>query len=155
MKKLLALLLALTMAFSLAACGTTAESTAAEPSQAEETTQLPETQPEAPAAPEAVDSAAEPASDVEEAAEPDENAALTSVLADAEPVELPVADTDHVYEVWMAAPGNISSVDDLANQNETYAELQERTRRKDQVPYGQLLYPDGRFQSDGGLQQPA
>lgn len=44
-----------------------------------------------------------------------------------EPVNLPIVDEEYEYEVWMAAPGAVSHEEDLANSNETFAELQRRT----------------------------
>lgn len=133
MKKWLALLLALVMVLSMAACGgkDTGSQASAAPAQsaAETPVEAPETpeEPEAPAAPAEEAPAEEAASEVEETAEVDENIPLSAVLEDMEPVELPVTDTDHVFEVWMAAPGTVSQVEDLANSNETFAELQKRT----------------------------
>lgn len=133
MKKWLALLLAMVMVLSMAACGgkDTGSQASAAPAQsaAETPEEAPETpeEPEAPAAPAEEAPAEEAASEVEETAEVDENIPLSAVLEDMEPVELPVTDTDHVFEVWMAAPGTVSQVEDLANSNETFAELQKRT----------------------------
>ena len=133
MKKWLALLLAMVMVLSMAACGgkDTGSQASAAPAQsaAETPEEAPETpeEPEAPAAPAEEAPAEEAASEVEGTAEVDENTPLSAVLEDMEPVELPVTDTDHVFEVWMAAPGTVSQVEDLANSNETFAELQKRT----------------------------
>ena len=44
-----------------------------------------------------------------------------------DPVELPISEDEPLYEIWMAAPGTVSQAEDLANDNETYAELQKRT----------------------------
>lgn len=128
MKKLLALLLSAVMLLSFVACGTEESSSAVstEPSAQETTaanTATTETAEEnAPAA----ESAVEPADSAIEAVEGEETP-LTSILADMDPVELPVSEDEPLYEIWMAAPGTVSQVEDLANDNETYAELQKRT----------------------------
>lgn len=120
MKKWIALLLCFAVIVSLAACGSTQETTSAEKSEHEIVSEAPE-------------EATSPETSVVDSAEPEESvlaaddSPLTAVLDDAEPVSLPITEEDVTYEVWMAAPGTISQVDDLANTNETYAELQART----------------------------
>lgn len=134
MKRILAMLLALMMILSLAACGGSAgaETASSAPAgEAEETsTEVDEEEAdeeEADLEEEAGDEEAAEAS-VEES-EPVEGGTgvLTDALIGMDPVSLPIEGSDHTFTVWMAAPGTISQVDDLANSNETWAELQART----------------------------
>lgn len=131
MKKWIALLLCLVMVLSMAACGgnTAASETSAAPveSAAEAPETVTEEAPEVPdTEPAAVDGSTE-----EEAAAPTgtygEDLPMSALVADMEPVELPITEDGPTYEVWMAAPGTVSQAEDLANENETYAELQKRT----------------------------
>lgn len=136
MKKLIALLLAAVMVLSMAACAggdtengtaTSTDSTQTAPETVPET--VPETENDAPAAPVEQGSAVEGSSleDAAPAGTYGEDLPMSAIVADMEPMELPVTEDAPTYEVWMAAPGAISQVDDLANTNETYAEFQKRT----------------------------
>ena len=129
MKKIIAMLLALSMVFCLAACG--GNNAAEEPeASVAESVETAEEVAEAPEAPEATEEIPMEVSAAEEVAEEpviDESAPLTAVLDSVEPVELPITDEDITLEVWMAAPGTVSSVTDLANSNPTWAEVQART----------------------------
>lgn len=132
-KKIVSMLLALTMVCSLAACGNGGSSSAAASSTAAGSTATKETQAEAPAQnePPAEAAGSEAGSDTETAAAATgiygEDAPISDIVKDMEPTELPISDGSTTFEVWMAAPGTVSQVEDLANSNETYAELQKRT----------------------------
>lgn len=143
MKKLLALLLALTLVLSLAACG--GSSTPASSAPAEETEETaPEAAPaednedETPVEEEAPE-AQETASDVEAETSVEGSGLLTDALIGMEPVSLPIEGSDHTFTIWMAAPGTLSQVEDLANSNETWAELQARTGVKIQFQMGNFF----------------
>ena len=131
MKKILSILLALAMVCSLAACGGSGTST--EASTASGSTEPEKTQAAAPAEKD-TQTPAQAASDEEgseTAAAPagtyGEDRPISDIVKDMEPTELPLSDGSTTFEVWMAAPGTVSQVEDLANSNETYAELQART----------------------------
>ena len=131
MKKILSILLALAMVCSLAACGGSGTST--EASAASGSTEPEKTQAAAPAEKD-TQTPAQAASDEEgseTAAAPagtyGEDRPISDIVKDMEPTELPLSDGSTTFEVWMAAPGTVSQVEDLANANETYAELQART----------------------------
>lgn len=139
MKKLLALLLVLTMLLSMAACGSgsgsAAEDSAGTQTGAETGTEASE-EPETSAAAESSDTGeaevseeSAPAADPETKADTasDSAAPLTSVLAGMEPTVLPICEEGPTYEIWMAAPGTINQVEDLANTNEAFKALQDRT----------------------------
>ena len=106
-KKIVSMLLALTMVCSMAAA----------PAQNE--------------TPAETGSDAEAASDTETAAAETgaygEDRPISDIVKDMEPTELPLSDGSTTFDVWMAAPGTVSQAEDLANTNETYAELQART----------------------------
>ena len=135
MKRILALLLVLSMMFCLAACGGNSESASASVSAeasaeapAEEAPEVPaEEVPEAPQEETPAEEAVPEEAIAEEEPAVDENAPLTAILDTLEPVELPITEDDVLLEVWMAAPGTVSSVQDLANTNPTWAEVQART----------------------------
>ena len=131
MKKILSILLALAMVCSRAACGGSGTST--EASAASGSTEPEKTQAAAPAEKD-TQTPAQAASDEEgseTAAAPagtyGEDRPISDIVKDMEPAELPLSDGSTTFEVWMAAPGTVSQVEDLANSNETYAELQART----------------------------
>lgn len=128
MKKLLALLLSAVMLLSFVACGTEESSSAVstEPSAQETTAANTATTETAEGNAPAAESAVESADSAIEAVEGEETP-LTSILADMDPVELPISEDEPLYEIWMAAPGTVSQAEDLASDNETYAELQKRT----------------------------
>lgn len=139
MKKLLALLLAAVMVCSMAACGGGTESNMA-PTSADSQTSAAEAADisEAPVAEETPDAASseetsthEIAPSAEDPAQPagvyGEDLPLSDLIAGMAPTELPITGDSPTYEVWMAAPGTVSQAEDLANSNETYAELQKRT----------------------------
>lgn len=127
MKKLIALLLAIVMLLSLAACGGAASNNSSAEAMEGPASVATEPEAEVPAAPAEEASTEEPASAEEAPAAVDENTPLTAVLADMEPMDLPITEDSPTYEVWMAAPGAVSQTEDLANSNETYAEFQKRT----------------------------
>ena len=131
MKKIVSLLLAAIMVCSMAACGgnssSAASAAASAGSAAPEATQAAPAQNET-AAPAG---SAEEGSDGETAAAPagtyGEDLPISDIVKDMEPTELPLSNGSTTFDVWMAAPGTVSQVEDLANSNETYAELQVRT----------------------------
>lgn len=134
MKRILAMLLALMMILSLAACGGSAgaETASSAPAgEAEETsTQVDEEEAdeeEADLEEEAGDEEAAEASAEESGPVEGGSGVLTDALIGMDPVSLPIEGSDHTFTVWMAAPGTVSQVEDLANSNETWAELQART----------------------------
>ena len=132
-KKIVTMLLALAMVCSMAACGGNGGS--GSPAAASGSTPAEETQAAAPAQ----DNAQTPAeagseaegSGAETVAEATgaygEDRPISDIVKDMEPTELPLSDGSTTFDVWMAAPGTVSQVEDLANANETYAELQTRT----------------------------
>ena len=135
MKRLLAIIMALALMLGLAACGGTAapsgvsadSAAASDSALADEAGEAPSDETDAEPADELAE---EPADSQEETAEvptADPNAPLTAVLDSMDPVELPISEDGPAYEIWMAAPGTVSQVEDLANENPTYAELQKRT----------------------------
>ncbi len=129
-KKIVTMLLAVAMVCSMAACGGNSSSAAS--SAASAGSAAPETTAAAPAQEETTTPAgsAEEGS-AETAAAPagtyGEDLPISDIVKDMEPTELPLSDGSTTFEVWMAAPGTVSQVEDLANSNETYAELQART----------------------------
>lgn len=129
MKKILALILALTMLFTLAACGGSTAASSAAPAEsvaADASVAAPEEDVE-PADEPAVESAAE-ASVVEEAAiVPSKDVPLTAVLENVEPVSLPLTEDGYSFEFWVAAPGSIAQEETLAQSNIAYRTWQERT----------------------------
>lgn len=133
-KKIVSMLLALTMVCSMAACGNGGSGSAGASTSQAESTEAQETQAAAPAqneTPAETGSDAEAASDTETAAAETgtygEDRPISDIVKDMEPTELPLSDGSTTFDVWMAAPGTVSQVEDLANSNETYAELQART----------------------------
>lgn len=133
-EKIVSMLLALTMVCSMAACGNGGSGSAGASTSQAESTETQETQAAAPAqneTPAETGSDAEAASDTETAAAETgtygEDRPISDIVKDMEPTELPLSDGSTTFDVWMAAPGTVSQVEDLANSNETYAELQART----------------------------
>lgn len=136
MKKLLSILLAVTMILSLAACGSSevssapAESSASAQEASEKATaETPEADTNIPAAPVAESSAEMSAAETDAPAVGayGEELPMSDQVTSMDPMELPISEDGPTYEIWMAAPGTVSQVEDLANSNETYAELQKRT----------------------------
>ena len=132
-KKIVTMLLALAMVCSMAACGGNGGS--ASSAAVSGSTPAEETQAAAPAQ-ENTQTSAETGSEMEgsgaeTAAEATgaygEDRPISDIVKDMEPTELPLSDGSTTFDVWMAAPGTVSQVEDLANANETYAELQTRT----------------------------
>ncbi len=130
-KKIVTMLLAVAMVCSMAACGGNGSSVASGTASAGSA--APEATAAAPAQEETTTPAgsAEEGSTEETAAAPagtyGEDVPISDIVKDMEPTELPLSDGSTTFDVWMAAPGTVSQVEDLANSNETYAELQKRT----------------------------
>lgn len=131
MKKIVSLLLALTMVCSMAACGNSGSSagtaSGSAPAEEKQTTAPAQSGTQAPAQV----GSEEEGSAGETAAAPagtyGEDLPISDLVKDMDPTELPLSDGSTTFDVWMAAPGTVSQVEDLANSNETYAELQSRT----------------------------
>lgn len=131
MKKIISLLLALTMVCSMAACGNSGSSagtaSGSAPAEEKQTTAPAQSGTQAPAQV----GSEEEGSAGETAAAPagtyGEDLPISDLVKDMDPTELPLSDGSTTFDVWMAAPGTVSQVEDLANSNETYAELQSRT----------------------------
>ncbi len=117
-KRLLALLMAMTMIFALAACGGNTESAApAESVAASEPAEAPAVE-----EPAAEESAAEEAASVVEP----EGPAYTP-YEEVPAVELPIGDGSQSFEVWMGiSPAAMNYIETLA-ENMTYAEIMNRT----------------------------
>ena len=138
MKKAFALLMAMALIMSLAACGgSTASSEAASASAS--TSSLPaasaevsaveeDTEPVAQAPAESVQSAEEAApSDTAETVVLDGDTPLSSVLENTPEVSLPLTEDSPTYQIWMCSPGAVGAITDFAESNEAFAELQKRT----------------------------
>lgn len=123
MKKAFALLLALCMVFSLAACGGSAESSAPasapEPETASETAAAPEEA--APAAPAEPEAPAEPASVVEEPASAVEEGPAEPELL--EPLSYPVSDGSTQLTYWYCYPPFVPNFLDDVSDKAIYQEI--------------------------------
>ena len=120
-KKIVTMLLAVAMVCSMAACGSSGNSAASGTASAGST--APEATAAAPAQEETTTPAgsAEEGSAAETAAAPagtyGEDVPISDIVKDMEPTELPLSDGSTTFDVWMAAPGTVSQVEDLANSN--------------------------------------